>query len=265
MANPQVVTPPAVEPVTLTEVKSQTRVDFTTDDALLTSLITVARERVEGFLGYRLVATVLDYYLSLNGFPASDFIELPGGRLISIASLKYTDADGVETTWDAANYFAATAREPGALVLAYGVTWPSVTLKPAEAIVVRYSVGQGAVSAGTGTIVSSGTTVTGTGTNFDPEVPVDSLIVANGTTRRVTARASDTALTVEAAWPSNLSGASFSVVTAIPMLIRQAILMTVDDLYKNRGGERAAPGERVATGIPEAAQGLLWPIRLVSV
>jgi uncharacterized phiE125 gp8 family phage protein len=197
VANPKIVTPPASEPVTLTEVKAQTRVDFTTDDTLLTSLITAAREKVEDFLGRKLIQTTLDYFL--DDFPGCDFIELPNAApLISIGSLKYTDADGDETTWDAANYFAATAREPGALVLAYGNVWPSVTLKPREAIVVRYNAGYGS-------------------------------------------SASD-----------------------VPLRIKQAILMTISELYAHRGDDVPAPGQRLSGTIPEAAQALLWPIRMLS-
>jgi len=52
----------------------------------------------------------------------------------------------------------------------------------------------------TGTISSSGTTVTGVGTNFDPEIAVGDVIVAAGQKKRVTARASDTSLTTATAF-----------------------------------------------------------------
>jgi hypothetical protein len=67
--------------------------------------------------------------------------------------------------------------------------------------------------AGTGTIDSSGTAVTGTGTNFDPEVTVGDYIQVGSQTRRVTVRAAaaDTALTVDRAFNANLTGATFTV------------------------------------------------------
>ena len=67
---------------------------------------------------------------------------------------------------------------------------------------------------GTGTLTSSGTAVTGTGTSFLTQLEVGSLIQADGETRRVTAIASDTSLTVAYTFSSNLSGDSFTHYTA---------------------------------------------------
>lgn len=73
---------------------------------------------------------------------------------------------------------------------------------------------QTGTSAGTGTIASTGTAVTGTGTGFDPETPVGSVIIAAGEARVVTARASDTALTVNAAFTVDLPAlTTFVIVT----------------------------------------------------
>ncbi len=147
MANPQVATVPATEPVTLDEVKRHLRIEITNsdDDDLLNDLTQAARSRAEAFLNRRLVTQTLDYFV--DAFPATDFIELPGGRLQSITSLKYTDSDDSETTWTSTNYFASTTDEPGRLNLAYNISWPTATLKPRDAIVVRYVAGYGAASA----------------------------------------------------------------------------------------------------------------------
>lgn len=47
---------PITEPVTLAEAKTQLRVEFDEDDALIASYITAAREWAEGFLNIPLVA-----------------------------------------------------------------------------------------------------------------------------------------------------------------------------------------------------------------
>jgi uncharacterized phiE125 gp8 family phage protein len=146
VANPKTVTGPAVEPVTTDEAKKQARIPHTADDTYVVSLIVTAREAVENFLNRRLINTTLDYFR--DNFPwDSSEIELPGGRLQSITSLKYTDSDNVENTVASSLYFAATADEHGALRLAYNAVWPSATLKPAEAVVVRYVVGYGTTAA----------------------------------------------------------------------------------------------------------------------
>ena len=146
MANPATVTPPAVEPVTTAEVKTHTRVPHSADDTKLAGQIVAARIACENFLYRRLITTELDYFRDEFPFHESE-IELPGGRLQSITSLKYTDADGVETTFDSSNYEAADGPEHGFLVLTYDAAWPSVTLKTVKPIVVRYVVGDGSDAA----------------------------------------------------------------------------------------------------------------------
>ena len=57
----------------------------------------------------------------------------------------------------------------------------------------------------TGTFSSTGTAVTGSGTNFDPEVTVGDYLYYNGEWRKVTARASDTGLTLASGFTSDAS------------------------------------------------------------
>lgn len=47
----QLLTPPTAEPVSLVEAKLHLRVDFNDDDALITSLITAARQAAETITG----------------------------------------------------------------------------------------------------------------------------------------------------------------------------------------------------------------------
>jgi hypothetical protein len=67
---------------------------------------------------------------------------------------------------------------------------------------------------GTGTISTSSTTVTGSGTAFTTQITGRMWIKNGSNYRRVTAVTSDTAATLESAFPSNLSGASFDIVKA---------------------------------------------------
>jgi uncharacterized phiE125 gp8 family phage protein len=52
----QIITPPALEPVTLAEVKAHLKLDTDADDALLGTLITAARARAEWFTGRAFVS-----------------------------------------------------------------------------------------------------------------------------------------------------------------------------------------------------------------
>ncbi|MCP4570367.1 MAG: hypothetical protein GY841_22525 [FCB group bacterium] len=69
--------------------------------------------------------------------------------------------------------------------------------------------------AGTGTVASAGTAVTGSSTDFLAEVAVGDPIVADGERRVVTAVISDTALTVDTAFSSDLAGVAFEVLTRL--------------------------------------------------
>jgi len=65
----KLVTPPAVEPVTLDEAKAHLRLDSNEDDTYVSALIAAARERVELFLRRALITQTFEF--TLDGFPAS--------------------------------------------------------------------------------------------------------------------------------------------------------------------------------------------------
>ena len=139
-----VVTPPAVEPVSLVEAKLHLRVDISDDDNLITALIETAREMVEG-IGRRAMITQVWNYI-LDEFPSSDEIVLPMPPLQSVASIKYKDTAGDESTFSSDDYIVNTDTEPGKVVLAYGASWPSTSLYPTGAITVQFTAGFGDAS-----------------------------------------------------------------------------------------------------------------------
>jgi len=136
-----VVTEPTEEPLTVAEIKEHLRVSVTTDDDLIGYYITVARQVVEQRTWRTLVTTTYDYYL--QDWPSGDVIDLPRPPLASVTSLKYTDSDGTETTWDSSNYHTDAVSTPGRLVLQYGKSWPTATLQTSNPIVVRFVAGYG--------------------------------------------------------------------------------------------------------------------------
>ena len=132
---------PATEPLTLAEAKLHMRVEVADDDALITSLITAARQWCEAFQGRAYITQT--WQLWLDKWPKGDAISIPRPPLQSVTSIKYYGADGAEYVMPAADYLVDTKSEPGRIVLGYGKTWPSVTLRPAGAIAIEFVAGYG--------------------------------------------------------------------------------------------------------------------------
>lgn len=114
----------------------------TAEDALISALVTAAREKVESYLGRKLITQTWDIFL--DEFPDDDFIQIPWGNLASVTSLKYKDTEGTESTWAASNYIVDTNRDPGRVCLTYGNVWPSGPFYPAIPIAIRFVCGYGA-------------------------------------------------------------------------------------------------------------------------
>lgn len=144
MAGVKLITAPVTEPVTLTEVKSQLRIDGTSEDTYLATLIAAAREYCEMFQNRAYITQTWE--LTLDGWPCFP-IKLPMPQLVSVTSIKYFDTANVETTWAASNYFVDADSEPGRVGLAYGITLPTTTLREINAVKIRYVAGYGAATA----------------------------------------------------------------------------------------------------------------------
>lgn len=93
-----VVTPPAVEPVTLAEAKLQLIMTFTDDDAYINTLIKSCRQSLEKFTGLSLVEKLITWHVN-NSRGGGEF---PYGPVRAIASFKdsedtvLTSPDGYE-------------------------------------------------------------------------------------------------------------------------------------------------------------------------
>lgn len=135
----KVITAAAAEPVTLAEAKLHLRVDHTSDDALISTLIVVAREFAEHYAGRALGTQTLE--MALDAFPASDGdITLAMPPVASITSISYTDTNGVSQTLATANYALSTYGISRRVSVTYGNSWPS-TREMADAVRIRYVAG----------------------------------------------------------------------------------------------------------------------------
>lgn len=136
------ITAPTVEPVTTAEAKLHLRVTHSTDDDLIDVLIAAAREQCEHLTGRALVTQTWERVL--DAFPAVE-IELGRPPVIAITSVTYTDAAGDSQILDSADYSLDNVTEPGYLLPAEGVIWPT-TLDTANAVRVRFTCGYGATA-----------------------------------------------------------------------------------------------------------------------
>ncbi len=133
------VTPPAVEPLTLQEVKDHLRVDHVNDDSLIEPMIKGARMFAEGATRRALITQTWDWLL--DAFPAWT-LTVPMPPLQSITSITYIDTDGNSQTLAASEYRVDTSTEPGRITPAFSKVWP-VTRAVTGAVTVQFIAGYG--------------------------------------------------------------------------------------------------------------------------
>ena len=135
------VTGPTEEPVTLEDAKHHLKVDTEDDDLYVMTLIKASREYAETVTHRALINQTWKVYL--DDWPDEDYIQLPFPPLSSVSHIKYTDCNSSQVTVSTSSYDFDTVSEPGRIVLAYGETWPSVTLHPTNPIEIQFVCGYG--------------------------------------------------------------------------------------------------------------------------
>jgi len=133
------ITPPAVEPVTLAEAKAHLRIDddLTDLDMLIAAFIVTARQQAEHRTGRRF--GVQTWEVVLDAFPRWAIL-LPTPPVATIVSIKYDDPDGAEQTLPEAAYRLRPHSEPAALMPV--TVWPATLAEPG-AVRIRYTCGIG--------------------------------------------------------------------------------------------------------------------------
>ena len=137
------VTGPVRKPVDLISAKDQVRVDyeFEDDDSYIERLIGSATELVENITGRKLITQKWNVFF--DHWPEVDHFEIPFGKLQTVHSITYVESDNSLTTWNSNSYIVDSWSDPGKVVLAYAQQWPSVTLKPVNAICIQITCGYG--------------------------------------------------------------------------------------------------------------------------
>lgn len=120
------VTETGTEPVSAAELKAQTAISFSDDDTAIGTYITAARQAVESMTNRAIITQTR--VLTMSEFPSGDkqFFELPGGNVMSITSISYTDADGDAQAFT--DYILDNGTHTGTarIHLSNGSEWPSV-------------------------------------------------------------------------------------------------------------------------------------------
>jgi uncharacterized phiE125 gp8 family phage protein len=153
----QLITAPVNEPITLEQAKNHLRIDVPDDDDLINALIQVARQNLEETYELAFITQTWDLYL--DSFPGQNLwpwgtswqlyrgmpIEWRKPPLQSITSVTYYDTAGNPTVWPSTNYIMDKVSQNNPRIgLAYGQSWPAVTLQPINGVVIRGVAGYGA-------------------------------------------------------------------------------------------------------------------------
>lgn len=241
----KLITPPAREPLSLALAKLHLRQDGTDDDNLIAGLITAARVYCEGFQNRAYLEQTWDYWL--DAWPPKDEIEIPLPPLQSVASVKYYGNDDTEYTLAATEYDVDDKGFAGRVVLKDSKSWPSVTMRPSNGIVVRFVAGYETYSS---TVSTSATAVTKTaGDTFSTTWPAGKLVTINDATYRLASVESTTGLTL-AATAGVQTGVAF-LADDVPETFIQAMILQLKLLYDDY-----PPAERERR--EKARDALLW-------
>lgn len=128
---------PAVEPVSLEELKAQLGVTLDLDDALLTRKLRAARQHVERFIGRPLLATLHEGVL--DRFPRAE-IGLPVTPVLGVEQVGYIDGRGVLQVVPAGAYEVDGFGEEGWIIPHADTVWPA-TMATINAVRVRWTAG----------------------------------------------------------------------------------------------------------------------------
>lgn len=138
------VTAPTGLPLSLDEIKAQTRIDHDTEDALLDAYLRAAVSHLDGrdgVLGRALMTQTWD--LTLDCFPYGEPIRVPLPPLQSVTSISYVDASGTTQTWAPSSYQVDLASNR--IMPVHDGFYPAIRRQLA-AVTVRFVAGYGEAS-----------------------------------------------------------------------------------------------------------------------
>ena len=136
MAQYKLVTAPGSEPITLSEAKAYLRVDDTTEDTLISALITAARRKFENDTLHYLLPQTWELYLNRNEI-TTEPISINKSDITAISSVKYYDSSNTQQTLSTSDYQTAIQGKPSCIQI---ITMPTIYDR-LEAMVIRFTLG----------------------------------------------------------------------------------------------------------------------------
>lgn len=226
ISNVQLVTPAAAEPLSVAEFLAHARID-SPDYADIAGKLRAARTDIEGELEIAVLTSTWDLFL--DQWPEGDSIWLPKGLIRSVTSVKYTDSDAIEATFPSSSYHVDARFKQGRILLAYGESWPSVTLRAWNPIAIRFVAGWRRWA---GTVDTATNVVTWkTGDKFDITWSAESPILINGTPYLIASVTDDEHLVLTATI-GTLTGKAYSI-NDVPWDIKAAIHLRTAAHYEH--------------------------------
>jgi hypothetical protein len=248
--------PPIIEPITLAQLKQHLRIDsgYTDDDALLTALITGARQYAENytrraFFNQTWVRTMdhfpTNYFISATVNPSlrRDWpyyaglwwnltIALPVARLLSVESVTYLDQTGAQQTLALDDLYIDYNSEPARITPPPGGLWPFTEFYVPGSVAITYTTGSFVTSVEESATVPSSTPYTYTPLQ-GPVTAVTSATDGNGNV----VSTSYSATTGNVTFNANVAGETVTLnyyIANAPQPICQAMLLLCGQWYEHK-------------------------------
>lgn len=134
----KVISKSNVEPVSVSEVKKQIRIDYNDEDTIIAGWIRTARELAETHLSRTITETT--YEVIYDRIPKLP-IRIPYPPLIYVLSAKIYNIEDTAIDLDLSDWYIDTDSEPARMFLKYNKIFPSYALRNYAAMRIRYTAG----------------------------------------------------------------------------------------------------------------------------
>ena len=155
----KVTVPPAIEPVSVDQVKVMLGITTDTRDATIAMQITIARTLAEEFTGRAFIQQTIQLVIDrfppgrvpwwdgtiqapLRAFMSQEPVLLPRPPLVTLTTVQYYDESNTLRTIPSSSYYVDSITEPARIVLNPGVSWPS-DVRDRAAVLITYTAGYG--------------------------------------------------------------------------------------------------------------------------